>query len=148
MKTNTFITVVAVTAVVAGGFLMWAGDTHRSTTFQPPPSAPNALPSSTSSSPLPSPAALPQSTQIEVGSDMREEPLEPEVNPISEKPPSSDLATQLSMVTQPQGPADVCVEMTKTVLCPIIGQMPFVRDWAGQFAIWGKTSCPMGDPAT
>ena len=104
--------------------------------------------SSAPTSPSLSPAELPQSTQIEVSSDMRGEPLEPEVNQISGKSSSSDLATQLSLVTQPPGPADVCVEMTKTMLCPIIGQMPFVRDWAGQFAIWGKTSCPMGDPAT
>ena len=113
-----------------------------------PSSIPTALPSSTSSTALPSPVALPHSPQIEVSSDIREEPLEPEINPTSEKASSSDLATQLSNATQPLGPADVCVEMTKTILCPIIGQMPFVRDWAGQFAVWGKTSCPMGDPPT
>ena len=150
MKTDTLIKlmVVAVVGIATVGLLVWVGDTHRSSTFQPTTSVQTALPSSTSSSPLLSQAALPQSTEMEVVSDVRGEPLEPGVSPSSRKPSSSDLATQLSLVTQPPGPADACVEMTKTVLCPIIGQMPFIRDWAGQFAVWAKTSCPMGGPAT
>ena len=171
MKTNTLVAVIAFVGVATGGLLMWTADENQSSSFQPtasistthPSSAPSStvLPSSKSSSTTSS-----QRPQIDVDSDVHKKASETKTNPSFEKPSSSDLAAQVTpqtqpmgpadsdlaaqvaLQTQPMGPADACVEMTKTMLCPIIGQMPFVRDWAGQFAIWGKTSCPMGDPAT
>ncbi len=161
MKTNTLIAVIVFVGVATGGLLMWPGDENQSSSFQPAVSSSTTLPSTKSPSPpssAPSSPALPssesssptssQSPQIDVSSDVQEKAPETKADPSFEKPSSSDLAAQVALQTQPMGPADACVEMTKTILCPIIGQMPFVRDWAGQFAIWGKTSCPMGDPAT
>jgi len=48
-----------------------------------------------------------------------------------------------SIGTGPAGPADGCLAQMKRVLCPIFGQLPFVRDFAGQVAMWGNFSCPM-----
>ncbi len=42
------------------------------------------------------------------------------------------------------GPAEACFNQMKTVFCPIIAQMPFVRDVAGQVALWGRFDCPVG----
>ena len=46
-------------------------------------------------------------------------------------------------VTRPTGPADVCLAQMQRVLCPILGNLPFVRDIAGQVAMWGNFSCPI-----
>ncbi len=45
-----------------------------------------------------------------------------------------------------QGPAEACLVQMKTVFCPIIGNMPFFRDVAGQVAMWGHFDCPTGTP--
>ncbi len=48
--------------------------------------------------------------------------------------------------TRVQGPAETCLVQMKTVFCPIIGNMPFIRDIAGQVAMWGHFDCPTGTP--
>jgi hypothetical protein len=47
-------------------------------------------------------------------------------------------------VTRSQGPAEACLDQMKVIVCPIIGNMPFIRDVAGQIAIWGNFECPTG----
>jgi hypothetical protein len=47
----------------------------------------------------------------------------------------------------PQGPAEACLDQFRTVMCPIIGQMPFFRDVAGQISMWGGFSCPIDTAA-
>jgi hypothetical protein len=43
------------------------------------------------------------------------------------------------------GPADLFLEQIKTIACPWLSIMPpFFRDFAGQIAVWGGTTCPMG----
>ena len=47
----------------------------------------------------------------------------------------------------PQGPAEACLDQFRTVMCPIMGQMPFFRDVAGQISMWGGFSCPINTAA-
>ncbi len=46
--------------------------------------------------------------------------------------------------SRPVGPAEACVTQVKAVFCPIIGNIPFIRDVAGQVAMWGNFDCPTG----
>ncbi len=57
-----------------------------------------------------------------------------------------DAANELQKADTPAdiGPADICLEQVKGIMCPIFGQMPFFRDMLGQMAVWGGFSCPMG----
>ncbi len=48
--------------------------------------------------------------------------------------------------TRGQGPAEACLAQIKMIFCPIIGNMPFIRDVAGQVAMWGHFDCPTGTP--
>ncbi len=45
--------------------------------------------------------------------------------------------------TGPAGPAEACFQKVKTVFCPFIANMPFVRDVAAQMAMWGNFDCPV-----
>lgn len=41
------------------------------------------------------------------------------------------------------GPGEACFDQVRTAMCPIVGQIPFLREFAGQMAILGNFSCPM-----
>lgn len=81
----------------------------------------------------------------------------PIVDPVAE--PTRSLAPSPEMLkraqalreadhaaTRAQGPAEACLAQMKTIFCPIIGNMPFVRDVAGQVAMWGHFDCPTSAP--
>ena len=59
---------------------------------------------------------------------------------------AQELHAAAAAATRPQGPAEACLTQMKTIFCPIIGNMPFVRDVAGQVAMWGQFDCPTGTP--
>ncbi len=45
------------------------------------------------------------------------------------------------------GPAEACFNQMRTVICPIVGGIPFMREIVGGFAMLGGFSCPMGPSA-
>lgn len=122
MKSKTLIAVIAVAGIAAGGLLMWPGDASQS-------SLPKRVASVSS--------AGSQSNQSQVSSDADKRLTETQAV-------SSDLAAQVAATTQSLGPISNCVEITKAVMCPFFGNIPFVREVTGQIATWGQISCPAG----
>lgn len=122
MKSKTFVAVIAVAGIAAGGLLMWTGDASQS-------SSPKRVASVSS--------AGSQINRSQVNRDADKRVPEAEAVP-------SDLAAQVSATTQSLGPMSNCVEITKAVMCPFFGNIPFVREVTGQIAAWGQISCPAG----
>lgn len=71
----------------------------------------------------------------------RSEPTSPLMLERAQALREADLAATRG-VTRGQGPAEACLAQMKSVFCPIIGNMPFIRDVAGQVAMWGHFDCP------
>lgn len=119
MKSKTLTAVIAVAGIAAGGLFMWPGDASQSKRVASVSSAGS------------------QSNQSQVSSDADKRLTETQAV-------SSDLAAEVAATTQSLGPISNCVEITKAVMCPFFGNIPFVREVTGQIATWGQISCPAG----
>lgn len=68
------------------------------------------------------------------------------VSPIIHQREQAQRARRLHQVaaeTTPNGgPGEACFDQVRTAMCPIVGQIPFLREFAGQMAILGNFSCP------
>lgn len=82
-----------------------------------------------------------KNTGVDPGNPNRSLAPSPEMLKRAQALRAADLAA-----TRPQGPAEACLAQMKMVFCPIIGNMPFIRDVAGQVAMWGHFDCPTGAP--
>ncbi len=47
---------------------------------------------------------------------------------------------------RPTSFGDACLRQVQLFFCPLISQIPFVRDAAGQMALWGGFDCPIAPP--
>ena len=90
-----------------------------------------------------------QTTDEEVDGSLSTSPLE--TTDESDRPAfaagQAEAAAALAKVAGNNnlGPADLFLEQIKTIACPWLSIMPpFFRDFAGQIAVWGGTTCPMG----
>jgi hypothetical protein len=120
-----------------------AAQTHQVAAAQPRAAGPTVAAATEVEPARPGPSASgagdATSAGVATGNRALAQPPSPEMLERARELRAADAA-----LTPAQGPAEACLNQMKTIFCPIIANMPFVRDVAGQVAIWGNFDCPTG----